>query len=264
MKSGRVWVVVAGVLVAVLLVAVTTGGEVPLAERGPTIPWDLNASEQPVITIPAAGPIGDPGNGSASGWEAPPIVRALLELLLVVGVAAVVLGVAVVLWRHRPRLTWRRTTAHDPFEVREDIASAVVADAAAQRAVLQAGEPRNAIVACWLRLEALVADAGMERRPADTSAEFTMRVLATYTIDPTAIGELSGLFREARFSTHEMDEDARGRAIRALDALHAGLVRYGTSDRDDSDGDDRRAEDLQADSAVRVDGFGTVAPRSTP
>ena len=38
-----------------------------------------------------------------------------------------------------------------------------------------------------------------------------------------AILELSALYREARFSTHEMDELARERAIASLEALHAAL-----------------------------------------
>jgi hypothetical protein len=32
------------------------------------------------------------------------------------------------------------------------------------------------------------------------------------------------LYREARFSTHSLDEAARDRAIADLDAIHAGLL----------------------------------------
>ena len=89
------------------------------------------------------------------------------------------------------------------------------ADAADQRAALLRGSPRNAIVECWLRLEGVVAEAGLPRDPADTSTEFTARVLASYAVDQRVILQLSALYREARFSTHPMDEGHRTVAVPA-------------------------------------------------
>jgi hypothetical protein len=99
----------------------------------------------------------------------------------------------------------------------------VVLDVDAQLAALAEGSPRNAIVACWLRLEDDVADAGLPRQPAETSAEFTERVLGSYSLDPVPIGELAALYREARFSKHELDQHDRQRAIVALRQIHGAL-----------------------------------------
>jgi hypothetical protein len=128
-------------------------------------------------------------------------------------------------WRHRPNLRLRRPRGRPAveFDALDDVAAAITADAAAQRSALQRGAPRNAIVECWLLLEAAVVDVGVQRDPSDTSAEFTQRVLATVSVDPAAIADLAALYREARFSDHPMNEESRRAAIEALDAVHDGL-----------------------------------------
>ena len=83
--------------------------------------------------------------------------------------------------------------------------------------------PRNAIVECWLRLEAAVIAAGVERAPSDTSAELTERVLASCQVDGAAISTLAALYREARFSEHPMGEESRRSAIDALGVVHHSL-----------------------------------------
>jgi hypothetical protein len=80
-------------------------------------------------------------------------------------------------------------------------------------------------VACWLRLEASVIAAGVERRPSDTSTELVQRVLGDHQVNPKSLAVLAWLYREARFSDHEMTEAERATAISALDQVHAGLAR---------------------------------------
>jgi hypothetical protein len=96
-------------------------------------------------------------------------------------------------------------------------------DEAAQFDALADGEPRNAIVACWLRLEDDVAAAGWPRHAAETSAEYTTRVLAAVGLDGEAVTALAALYREARFSTHTLGEADRSRATAALRAVHGSL-----------------------------------------
>ena len=110
------------------------------------------------------------------------------------------------------------------------MAAAIVEEAAAQRAALLTGEPRNAIVRCWLQLENDVAAVGLTRDPSDTSAEFTARVVGRYTVDRDAIDDLAALYREARFSRHPIDESARRAALDALDRLHLALGEVVTAD----------------------------------
>jgi hypothetical protein len=144
---------------------------------------------------------------------------------------ALVLGVlALALWglRYVVLHRWRRpppplTADAEPLpEVRA--AAALVEDAAQRMAALQEGDPRNGIVRCWMRLEESVADAGLPRKAHETSVEFTVRVLHVLDLDPHAIGELAGLYREARFSEHPLTEDARTAARDALTRLQDDLA----------------------------------------
>lgn len=146
-------------------------------------------------------------------------------VLLAVAAAAAVVRLA---WRHR----WRRPEAPPvvDFEVlpAQRVARALSEDLDAQLDAVAGGTPRNGIVRCWLRLEQSVAEAGLPPQPFETAAEFTVRVLHRLDLDPRAIGELAGLYREARFSDHELGEDARTAARSALEQLHEDLRRVGT------------------------------------
>ncbi len=110
-----------------------------------------------------------------------------------------------------------------------DVQAALAEAADEQRQELLTGTPRNAIVACWVRLEDVVERAGLPRDRAETSTEFTARVLSTYVVDRSAIDTLAALYREARFSSHELSEPHRQRAIAALDELHTQLRRPRTT-----------------------------------
>ncbi len=208
--------------IAVLLVAITTSGSVPLADRAPSMPFDLPEIDlaEPTPSTLAPEPEGGPfGRSSTRSTE----LISYLQNLLVLGVM-VLIGIGVKrAWQHRPQLVWRPTRRRNDFVRLEEVAASITAEAEAQRAALERGEARNAIVACWSRLEHLVAAIGFERDAADTATEFTARVLASYAVDPIAIDDLSALYREARFSTHSMGEPERAAALVALDTIHAGL-----------------------------------------
>ena len=111
----------------------------------------------------------------------------------------------------------------DPLPDALRVATRLSETAAAQRALLTAGEPRNAVIACWLAFETAAEGAGVPRRAWETSTEFAVRLLGMVRADPDAVRRLAALFREARFSTHPMGEAERTAAVTALDAIHAGL-----------------------------------------
>jgi hypothetical protein len=96
-------------------------------------------------------------------------------------------------------------------------------DVEAARAALAEGSPRNAIVACWMQLELAAAAAGLPRGAAETSAEYVERVVAASSVDPAPIRELAALYREARFSRHELGDDHRTRALAALNRVETVL-----------------------------------------
>lgn len=216
----RLLTAVTGGFVAVLLVMVSTSGKTPLFERYPDIsfePAEPDASIDPLFGLE----IGEEETEVFKIWEVdlPDFLDVVLQVLLVAAGLALVIN----LWNRRPRLRWRRARPPDDFDVLDDLARLVTADAEAQRTALSSGAPRNAIVACWLRLETTTVEAGFERDPADTSEEFTARILHHFAVDPSAVDRLAALYREARFSTHDMDETDRQSAIDALDAVHSGL-----------------------------------------
>ncbi len=121
----------------------------------------------------------------------------------------------------------RRRRQQVEFEVLpatpEQAAEEMVRDGDQQLALLLAGSPRNGIVACWHRFEVQAETAGFGREAWETSAEFTLRVLDVVSADAHAVAELSTLYREARFSDHELNETARTAAVQALERIHRSL-----------------------------------------
>jgi Domain of unknown function (DUF4129) len=93
------------------------------------------------------------------------------------------------------------------------------------RAALQSvDDVRAAIIACYVAMEHSVASAGTARSAAETPDELLARAAAAGLIRGHAAGRLTGLFYEARFSTHTMAPDARETATQSLDAISAELA----------------------------------------
>lgn len=224
MDRSRVVAVVVGVVVALLFVTVATSEPARFAARQPSLPWELPELDLEVPVVTTA-PVDDPSpdrldTEPSEGWE---LFTDMLQIAVLAILAVVVAHLLRRAWQNRPRLHWRPRTATADFTVLDDVADAVVADADEQRAALRSGTPRNAIVECWLRLETIIEDAGVRHDPALTAAEFTTAVLDRFDVDATATARLAALYREARFSTHPMDESHRHTAVAALDAIHDGL-----------------------------------------
>lgn len=81
----------------------------------------------------------------------------------------------------------------------------------------------DAVVQCWQRLEAIAADSGTTREPAQTSHEFTVAILGHGVVDDSALAELAALYRRAMFSTHVLTDTDRERAIDCLERIAAQL-----------------------------------------
>ena len=93
-----------------------------------------------------------------------------------------------------------------------------------QLRTIHEGTPRNAIVACWLELDLTCRETGLLRSPAETSTEFTARVLSHYAVAAEAVDTLATLYREARFSEHTLSEHHRRQAVAALEQILTNLV----------------------------------------
>ncbi len=150
------------------------------------------------------------------------VVSVLAFVLLVVGIVLAVSDRQGRLWNLRWRFR-RRKRAPKLSAPRDFQPAPVEVDVEAASEALEAGTPRNGIVACWMQLERDAAEVGLERLAAETSAEYAERVVASSSVDPGPIGDLAALYREARFSRHELDDGHRTRARRALDGVAAEL-----------------------------------------
>ncbi len=112
------------------------------------------------------------------------------------------------------------------FDVLEDptpLVEEMRRDASEQFELLLGGTPRNAIVASWDRFEEQAGRVGAARKPWETSSEFTLRLLDAVSADPSSVSRLAALYREARFSEHEITEDNRQAAVEALRGIQASI-----------------------------------------
>lgn len=149
---------------------------------------------------------------------------AVVALLAVLLVRYVILPMLRRVRGRRERRRRGREAPTDPdftvLEPPQRVARALLDDAAAQRRLLEDGSPRNAVVECWHRFEVAAAAAGLERRDWETSSEYTMRVLDLVDAHQPAVSRLGDLYREARFSEHDLTEADRADALEALDTIH--------------------------------------------
>lgn len=141
-----------------------------------------------------------------------PILYGLLVLVLVA-------AVAISLWwaaRLRPALPRLLPDAADAEELREAVESGRLAFA-------ELDDARAAIIACYVAMEGSLADQGAARGAADTPDELLARVISAGIVRGAAARRLTGLFYEARFSTHPLGRAERDAASAALDELAAEL-----------------------------------------
>jgi hypothetical protein len=157
-------------------------------------------------------------------FEPSPILVALVQIVVVFAAIVVLVVIAQLLrslFRRRPHLA-----EHEEPDFAIPLVPSELLEAARDRLRdLETGEPRNAIVAAWLSLENAAAATGLPRLPAETSTEYTERVIGVWPVDSQRLGDLAALFREARFSVHELGEGHRRRAIADLRVLVDDLDR---------------------------------------
>jgi hypothetical protein len=152
----------------------------------------------------------------------------LVRILLFICALAVLIVLAAMLWmalRHR-------------FGVRRDalrVAEVELPQPSTQERVRRAvdeglsdlddldADPRRAVIACWVRLEAAAAAAGTAREPGDTSTELVQRLLSSHAVSGRVLDDFAAVYREARFATHTVDVAMRDQARAALRQLRDEL-----------------------------------------
>jgi uncharacterized protein DUF4129 len=163
---------------------------------------------------PVAGRAAAAATGHAAGHPSPGSPWPVLGLFLLVVLASATLAV------YR-----RRGQALPPLEplADEDEESLAAALAAGARALHEDPDPRTAIIGCYAAMERSLADAGSPPRMADTPAEVLSRATAGGLVRSAPAGTLTGLFRQARYSSHPVTEADRAAAVEALAQVRADL-----------------------------------------
>jgi Domain of unknown function (DUF4129) len=216
--------VVLGVAAVALVVLASAGGTVrPVSEStlspAPrTLPTPAPTRS---VTIPTPGEGPTPEN--VRPVQIPEWVKALWQALVYAGVALLALFLLRALYRmiRKVELPEAETDDTDWDRVKaERLAEAVESGLA----TVDSGNATDAVIACWVALEAAAASAGVARDPAETPAEFTVRVLGVGGISEPELLRLAELYREARYSTHGSTEPAREQARTALLRLRDELA----------------------------------------
>ena len=224
--------VVGGALLLVLLVgwASSTGPSGILTGDGPA-----RITDRPTPTTSTSPPPRGPEEDPAEKLEREAPRLEWLKYVAYAFEALLAAAAAYLIWRGSRWAwqTWQARRRPDPespdveFDVLAD--TGLVAEELARRApeqrgiLLGGGTPRNAVVQAWAHFETTAERIGASRHRWETSSEFTLRLLEAVDADARAVARLAALYREARFSEHELTEAHRAAALEALDAVHASL-----------------------------------------
>lgn len=211
-------VVGAGLLVIAALVT-ALGDPISLvsrprvSERVPLPTFD----DHIVGTRPPA-PVDTTGQGTGESQDLGLILQFFIAIVAIAIIVAIVAAV-MQFWRGRPSFDLTRIRTVDPSMPPEELLESTD-ESLAQ---LEGDTPRNAIVSAWATMESAAARIGLPRDPAETSTEYTQRVISTWPIDQGNLTAFAALYREARFSIHELTEDHRRQAIEHLSELRREL-----------------------------------------
>jgi len=216
----------------VVLSALTLIALAARSDRAPTLaPKPVAATPTAVVAPPAASHTLAPDGGRAGPVQPTPlrqpdwaiwfavtlIVTPLLIALLFA--PAMLMLPDVGLWFGRPE-----PRSAEPPEVDDEVTPPPLADAVAEGLrELDQGGPGEGVVACWVQLERAAADAGTHRAAPDTASELVGRLIDRHPVSSGPLLRLADLYREARYSRHELPESARAEARRVLEQLQAEL-----------------------------------------
>jgi hypothetical protein len=156
------------------------------------------------------------------GWLGPlATVLCTATVLVVVGLVAWTLTRDALAKRRRRAVDYRTERAPPPRTADEVVAAL---DAGLDDLTDTDGDPRRAVIACWLRLEQAAAAAGTPKRVGDSPTDLVSRLLQTHEVSADVLAALAEVYREARYATHAVDERMRAQARAALQRIRAELT----------------------------------------
>ncbi len=147
-------------------------------------------------------------------------------LIVLLGLAAVVVVSALLWYLIRDAARRRRDAAGTrpptvPAPTTGEVVDAI--DAGLADLSDTDGDPRRAVIACWVRLEEAAAAAGTPRRPSDAPTDLVARLLAAHQVSRAVLDPFAAAYSEARYATHVVDTEMRSVARSALGQLRAEL-----------------------------------------
>src|SRR4051794_33225637 len=220
----RRWWPLAAVLALLFVTSLAATRSAPQLDQ---IAPDATPTEPPLLptSVPSA----------TAGSQAPPPEAASGLPDWAGTVALVLLGMAVggmlgvVIWalvRDQVRRRARRAgrggqLRRDQPRTAEELVAAL--DAGIEELSATDGDPRRAVIACWVRLEQAAAAAGTPRHPGDSPTDLVGRLLVEQQVDAQVLAALLDVYRQARYATHTVDNEMRQQARSALERLRADL-----------------------------------------
>jgi hypothetical protein len=180
--------------------------------------------DRPPPTPGAATPVPAPtGEGAdelvyagVPGWLSTAMTAFFLALVATVVGVFLYAGARYLLTERVARRAILDRAASQPGDAAADLAEVREAVRAGIAEVDAGGDPRRAVIACWLRLERLAAAAGTARLAADTPTDLVARLLARHRVDGAALDRLADAYRRARYAPAEVAGDLLATARQAL------------------------------------------------
>ena len=153
---------------------------------------------------PAAG--ARPGSASGIDWTA-------------LGIVALLIGSGGLwCWRRLSGRTAARATWTAPEAgLVEDL------DRALETELADRGDPRQAVINAWKRVELTLGAHGLRRHPSEAPLHYAQRAGRAAGLEPGALERLAGLYEWARFSQHEVTQAMRVDAWAGLRSIREGL-----------------------------------------
>jgi len=200
-----------------------SGGTRPPVTRPP-----LSVSPPAPGSASAPAPIGEqaeePVEAEVPGWFSTAMTALVLTVVATIVGVFLYAGVRYLLTERVARQAILDRAASQPPEGEADLAEVREAVRAGLADMDAGGDPRRAVIACWLRLERLAAAAGTARLAADTPTDLVRRLLAHHRVSDVALGRLADAYRRARYAPAEVAGDLLETARQALHEIDHQLA----------------------------------------
>ncbi|MYT74497.1 MULTISPECIES: DUF4129 domain-containing protein [unclassified Streptomyces] len=170
----------------------------------------------PVPSFPTPTPSAE-GSDDGSGVPLSVVAAGLAVTLLVL----VVVLLAIRLRRYGLSLPGPPARPVAEADTERELLLSVVGEG--RRALADGTDARAAVIACYAAMEDALAASGVPRHVADSPADLLTRAARAGLAAGPAAPRLTALFREARYSSHPMDDSRRVAAAEALEEIAALL-----------------------------------------